>query len=63
MQQESEKKIWKSWFCIKIFTTRQILTYKFHDASDFEEDYIFKKHDSEEKIIFNSAILKKKLFL
>ena len=52
MQQESEKKIWKSWFCIKIFTTRQILTYKFHDASDFEEDYIFKKHDSEEKIIF-----------
>ena len=36
MQQESEKKIWKSWFWIKKFTTRQILNSNFYDASDFE---------------------------
>ena len=28
---------------------RQILNWKVHDASDFKEKSIYKKHDSEEK--------------
>ena len=37
-------------FWIKIFTTRQILNWNFYNASDFESEYLFKKHDSEKKI-------------
>ena len=49
MQQESEKEIWKSWFWIKIFTTRQTLKWKIYDASDSKEKIVFEKLDFEEK--------------
>ena len=39
-------------FWIKSFTTRQILNLEFYDASDFEENNNFKKHDLEEKKYF-----------
>ena len=58
-------------FWIKCFTTRQILKYKFYDASDFGEKYFlrnmilnkkinFKKHDCEEKNLFKKHDFEKK---
>ena len=48
-------------FWIQNFTTRQILNWKFYNASDFESEYFFKKHDFEGKKFLKSTILKKKL--
>ena len=70
MQQESEKKIWKSWFWIKIFSTRQILNWKFYDASDFELKFLqrvrFWRINFQRARFWRnlkSTILKKKIFL
>ena len=50
-------------FWIKFFTTRQILYWKFYDASAFEEKYFLKSRNLKKKSILKSTILKKKLFL
>ena len=50
-------------FWIKFFTTRQILSYKFYDASDFGENCFLKSMTLKKKLILESTILKKKIFL
>ena len=61
MQQESDKNIWKSWFCNKVLTKRQILNSKFYDASDFDLK-ILKSTILNLKNFLKSMILNEKIF-